>query len=190
MAATYGSVSAVTFITAMQYLETHGLPYGGHMAAAMALMESPAIIMAVLLANRLRQNAECNAPAGDASRPAAAPCPGRLASPSRPRPPLGKVLHESFTDGAQLLLLGAMVIGMLTGEAGEAVMAALLGRPVQGHAGLLPARHGSDGRRAIWASWGRRRGCWPMPSLPPLLHARLALAMAGLLGISAGQPRC
>jgi hypothetical protein len=44
LAATYGSVSAVTFITAVQYLDTHHLPYGGHMAAAMALMESPAIL--------------------------------------------------------------------------------------------------------------------------------------------------
>jgi ABC-type antimicrobial peptide transport system permease subunit len=38
IAATYGSVSAVTFITAVQYLDTHQLPYGGHMAAAMALL--------------------------------------------------------------------------------------------------------------------------------------------------------
>ena len=49
VAATYGSVSAVTFVTAVQYLDNHGIAYGGHMAAAMALMESPAIIMAVLL---------------------------------------------------------------------------------------------------------------------------------------------
>ena len=51
VAATYGSVSAVTFITATQYLDNHGLAFGGHMAAAMALMESPAIVMAVVLAN-------------------------------------------------------------------------------------------------------------------------------------------
>ena len=54
IAATYGSVSAVTFITTVQYLDTHAVPYSGHMAAAMALMESPAIIMAVLMANLLR----------------------------------------------------------------------------------------------------------------------------------------
>ncbi|MCB2000874.1 MAG: sodium-dependent bicarbonate transport family permease, partial [Rhodoferax sp.] len=54
IAATYGSVSAVTFITAVQYLDNHGIAFGGHMAAAMALMESPAIIMAVVLANRVR----------------------------------------------------------------------------------------------------------------------------------------
>ena len=57
LAATYGSVSAVTFITTIQFLENQQIAYGGHMAAAMALMESPAIIMAVLLANRLRQQA-------------------------------------------------------------------------------------------------------------------------------------
>ncbi len=55
VAATYGSVSAVTFVTAVQTLENQGVPYGGHMAAAMALMESPAIILAVVLANSLRQ---------------------------------------------------------------------------------------------------------------------------------------
>ena len=43
VAATYGSVSAVTFITATTYLDSQGVAYGGHMAAAMALMESPEI---------------------------------------------------------------------------------------------------------------------------------------------------
>ena len=46
IAATYGSVSAVTFLTATQFLENQAIPYGGHMAAAMALMESPGIIIA------------------------------------------------------------------------------------------------------------------------------------------------
>ena len=36
VAATYGSVSAVTFVTAVQYLENQGVAYGGHMAASMA----------------------------------------------------------------------------------------------------------------------------------------------------------
>ena len=48
LAATYGSVSAVTFITATRYLDNHGIPFGGHMAAAMAFMESPAIMIAIL----------------------------------------------------------------------------------------------------------------------------------------------
>jgi hypothetical protein len=47
IAATYGSVSAVTFITATQILDQYGITFGEHMAAAMALMESPAIILAI-----------------------------------------------------------------------------------------------------------------------------------------------
>ena len=107
IAATYGSVSAVTFVTAVQFLENQGVEYGGHMAAAMALMESPAIILAVILANTLRQNKSV---------------------------PIGKILHESFTDGAQLLLLGAMVVGLLTGDAGQAaVRQRLLGYQLHSH---------------------------------------------------------
>ena len=44
VAATYGSVSAVTFVSAVSYLEMQQIPYGGHMVAVMAFMESPAII--------------------------------------------------------------------------------------------------------------------------------------------------
>lgn len=100
IAATYGSVSAVTFITATQALDTQGIAYGGHMAAAMALMESPAIILAIVLANKAR----------------AANAPGVAAIRMR------HVLHESFTDGAQLLLLGSMAVGLATGEAGESLI--------------------------------------------------------------------
>ena len=49
IAATYGSVSAVTFVTATAFLQKLDIPFGGHMVAALALMESPAIIIGVLL---------------------------------------------------------------------------------------------------------------------------------------------
>jgi len=90
IAATYGSVSAVTFITAVQYLDNHGISFGGHMAAAMALMESPAIVLAVVLANHARRTTTLsNEPVSAVSNA-----------------PLGRILHEALTDGAQLLLLG------------------------------------------------------------------------------------
>ena len=54
IAATYGSVSAVTFVTASQFLVSRGDEAGGHMTVALVLMESPAIIMAVLLATWVR----------------------------------------------------------------------------------------------------------------------------------------
>jgi len=52
VAATYGSVSAVTFVSAAAFLEAQKLTFGGHMVAVMALMESPAIIVGVILLNR------------------------------------------------------------------------------------------------------------------------------------------
>jgi hypothetical protein len=111
VAATYGSVSAVTFITASQYLENQQIAVGGHMAAAMALMESPAIVIAVLLANALRQPALARPRSGNGGV-ALAGCARWRAAPD-----LRKLLHESLTDGTQMLLIGAMVVGLLTGSA-------------------------------------------------------------------------
>ncbi|WP_341888721.1 sodium-dependent bicarbonate transport family permease [Variovorax sp. YR752] len=173
IAATYGSVSAVTFITAVQYLDTHGVAFGGHMAAAMALMESPAIVMAVVLANLARQR---QAAAGGAS-----------AGPARPAPALRQILHESFTDGAQLLLLGAMVVGILTGEAGESAMKPFAVDLFKGmlaffllDMGLLAARHMGDLK-------GKSPWLLGYALLGPLAHAALALGLARALGLSAGD---
>lgn len=115
IAATYGSVSAVTFITATQYLEKQGIDYGGHMAAAMALMESPAIIFAVLMANMIRSKAVAS-----------------NASPGIPQTKMSSVLRESFTEGAQILLLGSMLIGLITGDSGKAIMEPFTGQLFKG----------------------------------------------------------
>ena len=99
VAATYGSVSAVTFITAVQYLDSHQLTYGGHMAAAMALMESPAIILALVLANQARQQVHGSATTA-----------------------LAPMIRDAFREGPNLLLLGSLVIGVIVGVDGKKVM--------------------------------------------------------------------
>ena len=91
IAATYGSISAVTFITAEGFLETQKLPFDGFMVAALALMESPAIIVGLLLV--------------------------KLASPQR-RPDAKEMrwqelLREAFLNSSVLLLVGSLVIGLL-----------------------------------------------------------------------------
>jgi len=107
VAATYGSVSAVTFVTAVQYLENQGLAYGGHKA----------LIMAVVIANTLRQQ---TATAGVTLQAGGTATLG-MGSP-KAGVSMGKILHESFTDGAQWLLLGSMAVGLLSGDAGKAAM--------------------------------------------------------------------
>ena len=183
VAATYGSVSAVTFVTATQYLENQQIAFGGHMAAAMALMESPAILMAVILANRLRQQfAGAN---GVVAQGNAAALTG-LAPPTQGTS-FGKVLHESFTDGAQLLLLGAMAVGLLTGAEGKAAMQPFSGDLFKGmlaffllDMGLMTARNLPQARHV--SPW-----LLAYAVLGPLAHASLALGLAWSLGIPQGD---
>lgn len=165
IAATYGSVSAVTFITATQALDQSGIPFGGHMAAAMALMESPAIILAILLANKARA-ASVNA-----------------VEPIR----ISKVLHESFTDGAQLLLLGSMVVGLVSGEDGQKIMAPFSIDLFKGmlaffllDMGLMAAKNfsGLKGKPPITLMYAL---------CSPLIHACLTLALATLIGLPLGE---
>ena len=176
VSATYGSVSAVTFITAVQFLDTHGIDYGGHMAAAMALMESPAIIMAVLLANMVRQ------------REAAASRAGALAGvPPAAAMPLKRVLHEALTDGAQLLLLGAMLVGVLSGDAGKAAMQPFAGDLFKGMLAFFLLDMGLQAARNM----GQLRGTSPWllayAVVGPLVHAGMALLLARITGMSPGN---
>jgi hypothetical protein len=165
IAATYGSVSAVTFVTAVQYLEHQHIAYGGHMAAAMALMESPAIIMAVIFANTLRQQT----------------------ATSKPNMPLGKILHESFTDGAQLLLLGAMAIGILTGESGQAAMQPFSGDLFKGMLSFFLLDMGLMTARNLPQIKGQSRWLIAFAFLAPLVHASLALVLAWALRLPLGD---
>jgi len=180
IAATYGSVSAVTFITATQYLDSHQIAYGGHMAAAMALMESPAIVIAVLLANSVRQSASAIVPG--TSGAALRAFGGRQGGTS-----IGKLLHESFTDGAQLLLLGALAIGMLTGEAGEAAMQPFSGDLFKGMLALFLLDMGLLASRSMSGLKGRSPLFLVYALAAPLVHAALALALALTFGISPGN---
>lgn len=94
IAATYGSISAVTFITASSFLEKLNIPYGGHMVAALALMESPAIIVGLILVRVFAQKKEDDEFSW------------------------GKVLQEAFLNGSVFLLVGSLIVGMLTGKPG------------------------------------------------------------------------
>ncbi|HSC65720.1 MAG TPA: sodium-dependent bicarbonate transport family permease [Caldimonas sp.] len=179
VAATYGSVSAVTFITATQYLESHGIAFGGHMAAAMALMESPAIVLAVVAVNVLRQRAAGSGVAvGGGAIAAAHPAGG---------PPLGRILHESFTDGAQLLLLGSMLIGILSGDAGRASMQPFSGDLFKGMLAFFLLDMGLLTAKNLGGLRGRPPGLVAYALLAPLAHAAVAIALAAAAGLSAGN---
>jgi hypothetical protein len=95
VAATYGSISAVTFITGTSYLDAQEVPWSGYLVAAMALMESPAIIVGMLLYNRFREDGE-----------------------EQKQLRWGPLLHEACLNGSVFLIVGSMVIGYITGPEG------------------------------------------------------------------------
>jgi hypothetical protein len=183
IAATYGSVSAVTFITATQYLETHNLAYGGHMAAAMALMESPAIVMAVLFANALRKQYP---PVSTTTAPA---LENQVSSPAQTNAfgSVFKILHESLTDGAQILLLGSMVVGFVTGDAGKAAMKPFSGDLFKGMLAFFLLDMGLMAAKNALQTKGTSPWVIAYAVFGPVFHASAALAVSVLAGLPQGD---
>jgi hypothetical protein len=94
IAATYGSISAVTFITAQSFLKVLDITSDGYMVAALALMESPAIIIGIVLVRAFGQKKE----KGEFS--------------------WSEVLREAFLNGSVFLLVASLIVGILTGHKG------------------------------------------------------------------------
>ena len=90
IAASYGSVSAVTFVTAISFLEMEGIAFNGHMIAVMAIMEVPAIAVGLLLISFFDKEKNENK--------------------------MIKTIKESLTNGSVLLIVGSLVIGFLASE--------------------------------------------------------------------------
>ncbi|MDH6241513.1 sodium-dependent bicarbonate transport family permease [Polynucleobacter sphagniphilus] len=166
IAATYGSISAVTFITTTQVLDQNGISYGGHMAAAMALMESPAIIIAILLANHIRQK-NLDSKTSNTS--------------------LGKVLHESFTDGGQLLLLGSLVVGLISGDAGHKVMAPFSIDLFKGLLAFFLLDMGLVAAKSISELKGKPPITLAYAFIAPPVHALIALSLCHLFHVPLGD---
>lgn len=88
IAAAYGSVSAVTFVTAVSYLESQQLSLHGHMVAIMALMESPAIVIGLVLISFYNKDESSKIK-------------------------MTSVIKHSLTNGSVLLILGSLAIGFI-----------------------------------------------------------------------------
>jgi len=91
IAAAYGSISAVTFVTAVSYLESHDMALHGYMVAIMALMESPAIIVGLIMISIFNKQ-------------------------KTTRIKKSTILKHSFTNGSVLLILGSLIIGYLASD--------------------------------------------------------------------------
>lgn len=162
IAATYGSISAVTFITATAFLQDLNIAYSGYLVAAMALMESPAIIIGVLL-YRLSD------------------------SSNRSGLAWSELLRDAFFNGSVLLLIGSLLVGALTGEAGKRDLQPFTHGLFKGllaffllDMGLVASRRLRDLRKAgvFLVSFA---------ILIPLLNAALGMGLASLVEMPRGD---
>ncbi len=179
IAATYGSISAVTFITAVSFLDSVGEAFGGHMVAAMALMESPAIVTGVLLHRWFSRKQALGQSLSGSER--------QMSLDAGHGIDWGEMLREAFLNGAVVVLLGSMLIGLLVGQEGYDSMKPLIDEPFKGvlclfllDMGLVAGRRVSDLKHG-----GLFLSCFAIGAA--IVHGLLALGIARLLGTSPGD---
>lgn len=165
MAATYGSISIVTFVVGTEFLNRQHVEYGGHMVAVMSLMESPAVIAGIMLVRLFAPRAN-----GDGTRPG-----------------LKAILHESFFNGTVLLLLGSLVIGAITGPTSGESLKPFMSGLFKGivllfllDVGMLAAR-----KAGKLVEVGPKLVAFGV--VAPLVNAALGIGLAWLLGMGKGD---
>lgn len=162
IAATYGSISAVTFITANSFLDQLHVPSDGFMVAALALMESPAIIMGLILVNVFGKRDE-------------------------EEMDWGEVLREAFLNGSVFLLIGSLVIGAISGEHGEMMLKPFVKDMFYGALSFFLLDMGLVAAKRIRDL--KRTGSFLIlfALLMPPLNASLAIGIASLIHMTKGD---
>jgi hypothetical protein len=173
IAATYGSISAVTFITASSLLDKLQIDYGGHMVAALALMESPAIVVGLILVRVYTKKATISTNENE----------NEIEETS-----WGEVLREAFLNGSVLLLIGSLITGVLTGSSGWGKVHLFVEKDLFYGAlmfflldmGLVAARRIRDLRQAGMFLIG-------FAVLMPIANAFIGIILAKLIGMGEGN---
>jgi hypothetical protein len=159
IAAHFGSVSAVTFSEGTSFLDLLEIPYEGYMPAILAIMEIPAIIVAIYFAKKAMPQSQSN---------------------------MGKVMHELFTNKGTVLLLGGILIGLITGKKGFEQVAPLYDGLFRGilclfllEIGLICGRRLYDLKKVgfFLVAYG---------IIMPVIHATIGIYLGHWAGLSMG----
>lgn len=159
VSAHYGSISVVTFVAASEFLRAAGATYAGYMVAVVALMETPAIVSGLFLARER----------GPATRHRS------------------ELLREILLNGSVVLLLGAFVIGLITGAKGEEALKPFVGDLFKGALCLFLLDMGLLAARGLKNAPPLGGKVFLFGLYMPLVSASLALAAALLLQMDVGS---
>lgn len=162
VAAHYGSVSVVTFVTGVEVLTTGGMPPAGYMVAVLALMELPAIIVGLLLA-RGGSGADST---GQST---------------------GSLLHETLLNGSVVLLAGSFVIGLVIGKPGFATIAPVFESAFRGVLCLFLLDMGLVAARRLRQARSLTVRLALLGVAMPVINGALGVALAAVIGLSPGS---
>lgn len=156
IAAHYGSISIVTFMAGIAYLDNLAVPYEGFVAAFAALLEIPGIVVALVLAAR----------GGERS--------------------LGEGLRETLTGRSVVLLAGGLAIGLLSGSAGLEKVAPFFVDPFQGALVLFLLEMGRVAASRLRDLRSSGMFLLAFATLLPALHGLLGVVVGAWAGLSEG----
>jgi hypothetical protein len=163
IAAHYGSVSAVTFIAATNFLQAIGQPFEAYGTAFLAVMESPAILVGIVLGKRLSP-----------------PVSGQSQAS------MGSIVHEALLGRSVFLLVGGLLVGWLSGPHGMAPVAPFFVTPFQGILALFLLEMGAVAGRRL----GDLRKVGPFllafGLLMPVVHGAVGVLVGQWVGLSLG----
>jgi hypothetical protein len=167
VAATYGSISAVTFITGVTYLQTIGVEYGGYMVAGMTLMESPAIVIGLVLAAIFARKSTDDKEQSRTDWP--------------------EIFREAFLNPSVFLLIGALIIGIVTGEKGWHSMEPLFGNLFKGILAFFLLDMGLVAAKRIYEL--KKLGLFLIvfAIVMPIVNAGVSMGLAYFFGLSKGD---
>ena len=158
VAAHYGSVSVVTFVTAVELLTGQGLSPAGYMVAVLALMETPAIITGLMLAGRGESG-------GSADEKTSAPW------------------HEVLTNASVMLLVGSFIIGARAGSDGFAPVKPLFDTGFRGVLCLFLLDMGLIAARRLMQSRKMTLRLVSLAIVMPLVNGTIGTVTGTLIGL-------
>ncbi len=154
VSAHYGSVSVVTFVTAIELLTADAMTPAPFMVAVLAIMETPAIITGLLLAKGGARDGES-----------------------------GAMLHEVFTNGSVLLLVGSFAIGLIAGPDGFAPVQPLFETGFRGVLCLFLLDMGLIAARRLTQSRKLTVRLTALAVVLPLINGAIGVGAATLIGL-------
>jgi uncharacterized protein len=168
IAATYGSISAVTFITANAFLTKLDITFGGHMVAALALMESPAIVVGIVLVKAFGKREKTD--------------DGEMGTMD-----WGEVFREACLNGSVFMLIGSLLVGLLTGEAGWNKLKPFTEDSFYGVLCFFLLDMGLIAARRIKELFKAGPFVLGFSVVMPLINAMIGIGLAKIIGMSQGN---